>query len=195
MGTKERILEAAKRRFDRQGIAGVSMRLVATDLALSPMALYRHYADKDALIDALSKSALDEWRLRIVRTVAADAMTSLEAISEAFLNFALEAPRRFEAAFLLATRDARRFPDDIAAGKSPPLNLVMAHVAQAQSEGLLDRATPPAEVVMSLWALCQGLVSLFRAGRFAGGEKAFRRAYRRAVRRSINSFRSADPNP
>jgi len=37
-------------------------------------------------------------------------------------------------------------------------------------------------------ALSQGLVTLYRAGRIAGGEEEFRALYRRAMRRVFQSF-------
>jgi AcrR family transcriptional regulator len=186
MITKHRILAAAQERFHRDGIAGLSMRSLAKDVGLTPMALYRHYADKEALIDALSAAALDDWRDRLAAIEAPSAFASLEAVGEAFLDFALEAPRRFEAAFLLPARGARRFPDDIVAGRSPPLNLVMAHIEQAQRDGTLG-AAPPSEIAMTIWALSQGLVALYRANRFSDRE-AFRTTYRAALRRCYASF-------
>ena len=39
-------------------------------------------------------------------------------------------------------------------------------------------------------ALGQGLVTLYRAGRIAGGEAGFRKLYRRATQRLMNSFKT-----
>ncbi|GAA3042877.1 GntR family transcriptional regulator [Kitasatospora albolonga] len=46
----ERIVAAAVAIADAEGLAALSMRRVAADLAVSPMALYRHVADKDDLL-------------------------------------------------------------------------------------------------------------------------------------------------
>ena len=59
METKERILAAARGAFDREGPEGLSMRDIAKTAGITPMAIYRHYADKQALIDALVLDALD----------------------------------------------------------------------------------------------------------------------------------------
>ena len=193
MITKHRILAAAQDRFERDGTEGLSMRSLAKDVGLTPMALYRHYADKEALIDAISVAALEDWRDRLAAIEAPSAIASLEAVGEAFLDFALEAPRRFEAAFLLPARNARRFPDDIEAGKSPPLNLVMGHIEQAQRDGALGDA-PPSEIAMTIWALSQGLVALYRANRFSDGD-TFRATYRAALRRCYASFSQPGPPP
>jgi hypothetical protein len=44
--------------------------------------------------------------------------------------------------------------------------------------------------MMTNAALGQGLVTLYRAGRIAGGEADFRKLYRRATRRLMNSFKT-----
>jgi hypothetical protein len=46
----------------------------------------------------------------------------------------------------------------------------------------------PVEAGFSLWALAQGLVTLYRAGRFVGGAAEFRRFYGRSIRRALASF-------
>ncbi|MER5867532.1 TetR/AcrR family transcriptional regulator C-terminal domain-containing protein [Kitasatospora sp. NPDC002040] len=48
--TAERIVAAAVAIADAEGLAALSMRRVAAGLAVSPMALYRHVADKDDLL-------------------------------------------------------------------------------------------------------------------------------------------------
>lgn len=51
--SRDRIVEAAADVVRAEGIAALSMRRVARHLRSSPMALYRHVADKDALLALL----------------------------------------------------------------------------------------------------------------------------------------------
>ncbi len=51
--TRERILRAAVTLADRDGVAGVSMRKIAQELGVVPMALYKHVANKDELLDGM----------------------------------------------------------------------------------------------------------------------------------------------
>lgn len=188
MNTRSTILAAALEAFERDGLEGLSMRKVAAKVELTPMALYRHFADKQALVDAITLEGLEAWRARLARLRADDPAEWLEAAAEAFLDFALEEPRRFEAAFLLRANSARRFPDDFAAGRSPAVAMMSERIEQAKAQGLLDDA-PSLEIALSIWAMAQGLVGLYRAGRFAGDEQAFRALYRSALRRCISAFR------
>jgi AcrR family transcriptional regulator len=51
--SRERVLRAAIARADAGGLEGLTMRTLAEILDVAPMALYRHVAGKDDLIDAM----------------------------------------------------------------------------------------------------------------------------------------------
>jgi AcrR family transcriptional regulator len=55
------VLAAALQLADEQGLAAVTMHAVARRLHVTPMALYRHVADKDALLDGLVELLLTEY--------------------------------------------------------------------------------------------------------------------------------------
>jgi AcrR family transcriptional regulator len=54
------IVAAAVRVADAEGIAALSMRRLATELDSGVMSLYRHVANKDALLTAITRAACDE---------------------------------------------------------------------------------------------------------------------------------------
>jgi AcrR family transcriptional regulator len=187
--TATRIFAAARALFDRHGLDGVSMRKIAEAVGVTPMAIYRHYADKEALIDALMLDGFVAWEARVRAIKAADPAKWVAAVMEEFADFALTEPRRYEAAFLLPARRARRFPDDFVAGRSPVVSLAYAQVEEARGQGHIGPA-PAAEIVLTLSALAQGFVSMYRAGRFVS-EAEFRKAYRQAMRHCVKSFTRA----
>lgn len=187
MTTQERILIATREAFDRHGLEGLSLRTIAAKVGITAMAIYRHYADKQALVDALVLDALAEWSTRVAALPHEEGLAKLEQIGEAFLDFALREPRRFEAAFLLHSRNVRSYPDDFVAGLSPAGNVQLAVIQAAMQRGELE-ASSPIEIMMTQSALSQGLISLHRAGRIKGGDQAFRKLYRGAMRRSLMSF-------
>lgn len=49
----DRIVEAAVALADREGLDGLSMRTLATGLGVVPMALYKHVANKEDLVDGM----------------------------------------------------------------------------------------------------------------------------------------------
>ncbi|GHG91361.1 TetR/AcrR family transcriptional regulator [Streptomyces lanatus] len=54
------IVAAAVRIADAEGIAALSMRRLATELDSGVMSLYRHVANKDTLLTAITRAACDE---------------------------------------------------------------------------------------------------------------------------------------
>jgi AcrR family transcriptional regulator len=184
--SKERIFSAAKTVLEQEGIPGLSMRRIAQESGMSPMSLYRHFADKDALLNALMADGLAAWeqRVRAIRTEAP--MLWLERLADEFLSFALEEPHRFDAAFFLAAPKARQYPDDFAAGRSPVIAMTVAKIEQARAEHLLGD-TPALDVALILSGLAQGLISMHRARRFSD-EAELTALYHSVLRRCLKSF-------
>jgi len=61
--SRERIARAALELSDREGVEGLSMRRLALELGVTPMALYVHFRNKDDLIDAVVDLAARELTL------------------------------------------------------------------------------------------------------------------------------------
>jgi AcrR family transcriptional regulator len=51
--SRERVLDTAIELADREGVEGLSMRRLANELGVVPMALYKHIANKDELLDGM----------------------------------------------------------------------------------------------------------------------------------------------
>jgi AcrR family transcriptional regulator len=58
--SRERVLRTAIERADAGGLEALTMRTLAEMLEVAPMALYRHVADKDDLIDAMVDAVFTE---------------------------------------------------------------------------------------------------------------------------------------
>jgi AcrR family transcriptional regulator len=191
MTTSQRIFQTAKAQFESGGLAGLSLRSVARTVGVTPMAIYRHYPGKDALLEALMRDGLAVWENRVGAITARDPLEWLEELCDEFLAFALTDPRGYEAAFLLPASGARRYPEDFAAGRSPVMSMVYKRIEQARAAGRIGEA-PAAEIGLAVAALAQGLVSLYRADRFSG-ESQFRAAYLTATRHCLRSFLKNSP--
>lgn len=61
--TRDQIIEVAARLLENGGVENLSIRHLATQLGVSPMAIYRHVRDKDDLLDELVDDLLAvSWR-------------------------------------------------------------------------------------------------------------------------------------
>ncbi|HEY6457621.1 MAG TPA: TetR/AcrR family transcriptional regulator [Steroidobacteraceae bacterium] len=190
--SKDRIFAAAKTVLEREGVSGLSIRKVAQRAQVSPTAMYNHFADKHALLNALMEDGLAAWEETARALRVRDPIQRLEQLMEAFLDFALTVPHRFDAAFFLPASKARRYPDDFVAGRSPVIAMVMARIDQAKADGRLGDK-PALDVALALAALGQGLVSMHRAGRISG-DRQFKVLYRTAVGHCLESLASRRAN-
>jgi AcrR family transcriptional regulator len=61
--TKDRIVTAALRLMDAEGLEAVTMRRVAREVGVEAMSLYHHVADKDDLLDAICAHVMASFRV------------------------------------------------------------------------------------------------------------------------------------
>lgn len=77
---RETILAAATELVARDGLDGLSMRRLAAALGVAPMATYRHFADRAAIVDALIDAAATGIR---IPAPSGDWRTDLSGIARA----------------------------------------------------------------------------------------------------------------
>jgi AcrR family transcriptional regulator len=187
--TRDRIFKAAKSILQKEGIDALTIRKVAKRSGISPMAVYRHFADKDALINALMADGFAAWETRVRAIRKTDPIEWLGALTDTFLDFALNDPHRFDAAFFLPASEARQYPEDFVAGRSPAVALAMIHIDQARAAGQLNATTSSLDIILSLSATAQGLVSMHRARRFSS-DAQFTAIFRATILRLLGAFTS-----
>lgn len=61
--SRDAVAAAAIALVDAEGLDALTIRRLATDLGVTPMALYWHFKDKDALLDGIVEAMLGEVRL------------------------------------------------------------------------------------------------------------------------------------
>jgi AcrR family transcriptional regulator len=75
--TRPRVVRIALRLVDEHGLPALTMRALATELQVTPMALYNHVRDKDELIDLMVDLMLSEVELS---TITGDWASQLRAL-------------------------------------------------------------------------------------------------------------------
>ncbi len=79
--TRPRVVRTALRLVDEHGLPALTMRALATDLQVSPMALYNHVRDKEELVDLMVDLVLGEVELS---TTAGDSVSQLRAMVHSY---------------------------------------------------------------------------------------------------------------
>jgi len=148
--SRERVLDAALAVAAREGFERLSMREVARDLDVSPMALYRHVANKDDLLDGvvallLGEIALPEeslpWEQRL-RLLAGEVRALARRRSRAFgllltRRAVGEGATRARAATLAALADAG-LDREAAARSERLLSTLVMGFALSEASGRFD---------------------------------------------------------
>lgn len=188
MNTKRRLLEHALDEIERGGVESFSLRSVSAAAGLTPMAVYRHFPNKDELLQAVGVEAFAAWQKRAESIRATDALEWLRQAGKLYASFALDEPARFDACFVLRTGIERHYPRDFRAGKSPVVAMVIARVQAAQATGALAPGDS-LEIAMAFWAQLHGLCMLQRSGRMAVSRNAFLALVVRNVEYVLAGFR------
>ena len=86
-GTGERILQAALRRFARDGFEAASMSEIAADVGITKGAVYRHFDGKAAILTAIAErmAAVDAERAAAFDMPAGDPQADPEGYRRASL--------------------------------------------------------------------------------------------------------------
>lgn len=186
MNTK--ILTVTRSVLEQGGVEAVSMRRVARAAGITAMAIYRHYPNRQALLDALSGKGFDELASALRRRrFDGDVGAQIAKIVDTFLHYALKNPRLFELMFLAKHATARQFPRDFKAGRSPTASVAAAVVREGMERGQIRR-DDPWEIVFEMGAMLQGLVMLYVGGRIDATPAQFRAQCQRAFGRYIHGI-------
>jgi len=145
-------LRAAMELLEEDGSAGLSLRAVARRAGVSPMAPYRHYADRNALVSAVAAVGYRELADKLAKAHPSPSTSDdLAAVAVAYVQFALERPALFRVMFVEPCD-----PDSE--------ERVAATVAISEYVGTIVRqAFPGADVgalSTAVWALVHGLAFL-----------------------------------
>jgi AcrR family transcriptional regulator len=188
--TARRIAIAGRRLLDKEGAEAVTMRRVAKAVGITPMAIYRHYRDRTALLNALADEGFEELAARLTsKRFSSSIGQQLTKMGEIYLEHALQNPRLFELMFLKPREGARRYPRDFKAGDSPTANLMAEAVRKGMERGYF-REQDVWEIVFEMAALSHGLIVLYLGGRMGVTPARFRALYRRSFRRYIHGIRN-----
>jgi AcrR family transcriptional regulator len=188
--TADRIAHVALSILEKEGPEAVSMRRVAQTVGITPMAIYHHFSDRQALLTTITDrefaKLLSYLQSHPVRGTLED---RLVAVMEGYVDYSFAQPRVFDFVFSNVRPGARQFPKDFRARRSPTLNPIADMLAAEMERGHLKK-DDVWEVAFALWAHVHGYVMLYRAGRINLSEKEFRKLLRRSLRRLLYGLKA-----
>jgi AcrR family transcriptional regulator len=153
------LVEAALRTIESEGVRGLTLRAVGGSLGVSRTALYRHFADKEALLSAVAGEGFRTFRLRLLDAWEREGRgwRGFEAMGLAYVVFAVEHPSHYRVmfgGFVARHPDAGLLREASGAFQA----LVDAIVSLQQHE--LMRADDPVQLARFIWAVVHGIAML-----------------------------------
>lgn len=146
------LLDAALEETRSGGALGLGLRPLTRQIGVSPNAAYRHFADRDALLQAVSHVIQDRMAQRMqrhIRESSSDgdpvrrAKSRLRGVGLGYVEFARAEPGWFELAFF-GRGSAGPAPEERV---PPPFALLVGALDELVAVGAL----PPAEHESALW--------------------------------------------
>jgi AcrR family transcriptional regulator len=166
---REALLQAAERTVRERGVQDLSLRELAREIGVSHAAPRRHFADRQALLDALAVAGFDRLGddlRRALKRAGPEFEPRLRAIADAYIRFATR-----DAALLELMFAGKHQPGGAAleAAADRTFSPVFELIEQGQAEGVLESGEPE-RVGLVLFATIQGIAALLNGGIVTAGQ-------------------------
>lgn len=146
---RQALVAAALQRLQTDGPSALGLRELARSVGVSPSAPYRHFADRQALLEAVATAGFQQFTAAMTAAATGRPETEqLEAMARAYVRFAVTSPQLFRLMFS-AEIEHHRDPALAAASKA-------AYATLATAAAREDPAAP-AKVAITAWAFVHGL--------------------------------------
>jgi AcrR family transcriptional regulator len=159
------MVDEAVRIIQAEGVGALTLRGVGAALGVSRSALYRHFADKQALLDAV---ALEGFRT--LRTALRDAWdragggpNRMDGMGLAYVRFAVTHPSHYRVMF--GTDLSRRAQEHPQVDETVDAFQVLVDAIVAQQRQGFARADHPRQLALYIWAVVHGVAMLALDGR------------------------------
>ncbi|MFM5885949.1 MAG: TetR/AcrR family transcriptional regulator [Novosphingobium sp.] len=147
------LLEAGLKALETADIGDISLRQLARDAGVSATAVYRHFPDKQALMQALAQEGIERLGT-FQQQAAARAQGSAEAFAatgRAYVRFALANPALFRLTFGACDRAGQTLFGD---------NLAAQMLQQRAAKASRGDAAAEQTLMIQAWAVVHGLAML-----------------------------------
>lgn len=162
---KNALIKAGVEILAQEGLGGLSLRKVAKQAGVSHAAPYAHFADKQALIAAISTEGFKQLYTRIEGIFDShqnDPKNLLVETAWAYVQFAVNEPDRFKLMFSSVLEKEKDYPDFVDISRKN-FSRIVDVISICQDAGILRPGAPELTAV-SVWGAVHGLVMLVLEG-------------------------------
>jgi AcrR family transcriptional regulator len=165
---RQALLQAAEMALEVRGATDLSLRELSREVGVSHTSPRRHFADKQALLDALAQTGfqrLDAILAEATKKRARNFAARLTNLAQAYIEFALKHPALW--VLMLEAKHRPGAPRELLDASDAAFSNGPALIRAGQAEGEIVPGDP-ARLSLTLSAALQGLVSISTDGKFKG---------------------------
>jgi len=157
---RQALLDQAVRTIHRAGVEALTLRDVGASLGVSRTALYRHFADKTALLAAVATDGFRGLRTSLEEAwgAAGRGRGGLEAQGLAYVRFALANPGHYRVMFGGFVAKANCDPE-LTTEASGAFGVLLAALAELQEQRVVREGDPEA-LALFVWSAVHGVAML-----------------------------------
>jgi AcrR family transcriptional regulator len=157
------LVAEALRTIQANGVAGLTLRGVGQAIGVSRTALYRHFADKAALLSEVAREGFRTLRLETIEAWERGerGWAGFEAMGAAYVRFAVANPSHYRVmfgGFVVGSPNP-----DVAREGSGAFQALVDAIEWLQQDGLM-RPEDPQQLARFVWALVHGVAMLIIDG-------------------------------
>jgi AcrR family transcriptional regulator len=159
------LLDEALRTIQQESVAALTLRAIGLKLGVSRTALYRHFADKQALLSAVATEGFRLMTARLTEAWASGGMRGFNAMGVAYIRFAMANPSHYRVMFGGSVDDGPR-DEDLQRESTAAFQALVDAIIALQAEGAF-RKDDPLRLAQFIWAAVHGVSMLIIDGQFA----------------------------
>jgi len=163
----ERIMDAAREMFVRDGYEAVTLRKIAHSIEYSQGIIYQYFKDKQALVQAIIRRDSEDLRLHLLECLTwEDPVAQLIEMARRYVNWGATHPNHYHLMLLPPPAWAEQDRElEQVEGNTPLAQEVLSVLYEAVKDAiqrgrLKEKYSEPALVAATLWAGVHGVVLL-----------------------------------
>ncbi|MEM7363073.1 MAG: TetR/AcrR family transcriptional regulator [Pseudomonadota bacterium] len=158
---RNQIRAAAATIFKAEGLAGISVRSIASAAGVSVGTVYSYFGNLQDLMQSLWREPISRFEQTLEKITAKhpDPLNRIEALLRAYLAFGLKNPDLYRGAFLFVRPTTFEVPPRETLGTAKFARFMIEAITEGQQSGAIISGRPP-ELAQLLWSGLHGSLSL-----------------------------------
>lgn len=160
---RDALVQAALREAEQGGPEAISIKALAKELGVSQPAPYRHFADRDALLQAVTAEAFRQFNAILCAAIGKPSKRSkLSRLAQAALDFGLKRNGIYRLMFASRTMACAEKDSELHLASRETLRLLIESLEAPAVALLRERHA------LQIWAALHGIISLAEQGMLTG---------------------------